>query len=175
MITKWAQNLYRYDCGLFHSLNCLFERKVLNMLFSRITYFGGATFTIAFCLFIILFVESPVKMWGFQSGFALLSSHLVVMLIKKIYPRERPYISIKDAFVDMNPLKDHSFPSGHTTAIFSIITPFIIHLPIASLFLYPIGFAVGASRIVLGLHYPSDVLVGALIGTVFAILFVTII
>lgn len=170
MITKWAHHLYRYDCGLFHSLNCLFERRALNIFFSRITYFGGATFTIAFCLFIILFAESPVKMWGIESGLALLFSHLVVMLIKKIYPRERPYLSIKEAYVDINPLKDHSFPSGHTTAIFSVITPFIIHLPITSLLLYPIGFCVGASRVVLGLHYPSDVLAGALLGSIFAIL-----
>lgn len=95
MITKWAHHLYRYDCGLFHSLNCLFERKALNIFFSRITYFGGATFTITFCLFIILFAESPVKMWGIESGLALLFSHLIVMLIKKFIRENVPISRLK--------------------------------------------------------------------------------
>ena len=62
------------------------------------------------------------------------------------------------------PLKDHSFPSGHTTAIFSVLTPFVFHLPSLALPLLALGSLVALSRIYLGHHYPSDVLVGVLLG-----------
>lgn len=66
------------------------------------------------------------------------------------------------------PLDFYSFPSGHTTAIFSINTVFSIYNPIMTVPLLIIAFVVGLSRLYLGVHYPSDVGVGLLIGILFA-------
>ena len=68
-----------------------------------------------------------------------------------------------------NPLTDHSFPSGHTTAVFSVTVPFMTMEPILLATLLPVALIVGFSRIYLGLHYPSDVLAGATIGTLVAL------
>jgi len=62
------------------------------------------------------------------------------------------------------PLDQFSFPSGHTlhAVIFSMVA--IHYYPMLSVALIPFTILVGLSRPILGLHYPSDVLVGAFIG-----------
>jgi len=142
----------------------LISPKSTKPLLSFSTHLGGAFCTISACLSLLLFGSGSVRTAGIASAIALLVSHLQVMLIKKLYPRKRPYLTLKETQVLQNPLKDHSFPSGHTTAAFSVITPLMIFFPILALLLIPVGISVGLSRIYLGLHYPSDVLAGTALG-----------
>jgi undecaprenyl-diphosphatase len=174
-MAKWVNQLYQFECNLYLLINNRFDQKSLNLFFRQITHFGGATVTISLTILFILCFDFPTKLWGFEMAFSLLTSHLFVVFMKKVYPRTRPYLSVTNARVVEKPLKDHSFPSGHTTAIFSMVTPLIIHLPILSFLLYPLACFVGLSRIFLGLHYPSDVLAGAILGTVFGLLAILII
>lgn len=61
-------------------------------------------------------------------------------------------------------LDEYSFPSGHTlhAVAFSLVIQF--HYPAAGMLVWPFTLLVAASRIVLGLHYPSDVALGAAMG-----------
>lgn len=156
--------MYNFECRIFLGMNSLFHQKALNRYFRSSTHLGGAFCTIFASLLPIVFGEGNIRLAGAASALALLLSHLQVLLIKKLYPRKRPYITLKQAKVLNNPLKDHSFPSGHTTAVFSVITPVIVFFPILALLLIPAGITVGLSRIYLGLHYPSDVLAGMVLG-----------
>jgi undecaprenyl-diphosphatase len=115
------------------------------------------------------------KVAAYSSALSLAISHIPVQLVKKLFPRKRPYLMIEETKVPLNPLKDHSFPSGHTTAIFSVIIPLVLFSPALSFILIPLGLCVGLSRIYLGLHYPSDVMAGGLLGScvgVFCFLFI---
>ena len=89
-----------------------------------------------------------------SSALALGLSHIPVHIVKKMFPRKRPYITLEKTNFHANPLQDHSFPSGHTTAIFSVIIPFIIFIPTLSFILIPLGVCVGISRIYLGSSLP---------------------
>ena len=82
--------------------------------------------------------------------------------------RERPYISHAGILLGTTPLDHYSFPSGHTlyATTFSIIA--VAHLPGLVLVLAPVSVLIAASRVVLGLHYPTDVVAGAIIGTALA-------
>lgn len=161
---KLLRAFYQFERQLFLGINRHFDKKYLNLFFRSITHIGGAVCTIVTVLALILFSSDQIRLAAIASASALAISHLPVFLLKKLFPRKRPYLVLERTKFPSNPLKDHSFPSGHTTAIFSVITPFAIQTPALSIFLVPLGICVGISRIYLGLHYPSDVIAGGLLG-----------
>ena len=93
---------------------------------------------------------------------------LVYKWLKSRTSRPRPY-QVKAAIRrGADPLDNFSFPSGHTlhAASFSILA--IAYFPSAAWLCLPFAALVAASRLVLGLHYPTDVLAGAAIGAALA-------
>lgn len=89
-------------------------------------------------------------------------------LLKRVFVRERPFIT--HAAIDLKgaPLDRYSFPSGHTLHAVSFAWQATAHFPELGWLLVPIAALIAASRVVLGLHYPSDVLAGATIGAALA-------
>lgn len=152
------------ECRLFRLLNIEFHHPSFQWLLGKLTHLGGATATIAITLLVAIFSSDPIRIYAIEAAVALTISHLPVAFFKKRYARERPYLSIPGVMTVDSPLEDHSFPSGHTTAIFSVTMPYMIHMPMSCFILLPLASLIGFSRIYLGLHYPSDVLVGALLG-----------
>jgi undecaprenyl-diphosphatase len=137
--------------------------------FSTITHMGGATFTLLASLLCALLAPGPWATAGWQSLLAVVISHLPVAIVKRKFKRLRPYQSMEGIRTGPKPLEDSSFPSGHTTAVFAWIAPLLLTGTTLSAFLLPvaliIALSVGWSRMHLGLHYPSDVAAGAIIGT----------
>ncbi len=164
-MVKLLSNFYEFECNLFRSVNRHFDRKYVNFFFRNFTHVGGATFTICSLLLLIIFSNHSLKYTAMAAGLSLALSHIPVAIAKKLYPRRRPYLALEAIKVATNPLKDHSFPSGHTTAVFSSTIPFILYMPPLAFVLIPVALSVGVSRIYLGLHYPSDVAVGMVLGT----------
>ncbi|MEX0605399.1 MAG: phosphatase PAP2 family protein [Marinobacter sp.] len=85
-------------------------------------------------------------------------------LLKHKLIRERPFISFPSINCGIPPLDRYSFPSGHTLHAVCFNTVLALMAPTMALALLPFTLSVAASRVVLGLHYPSDVAAGALIG-----------
>ncbi|MBM7096347.1 phosphatase PAP2 family protein [Bacillus sp. H-16] len=170
-MVKSLEWIFSTDRLLFKAINRCKETTPYHMSMGILTHLGGAAITVSIAL-LLLMVSSPEwKAAAVQSALALLISHLVVTVFKKGFKRARPYLVIGDSYVIRNPLQDSSFPSGHTTAIFSLITPYMLYFPGLILILLPLALIVAISRISIGLHYPSDVIAGAALGVGTAFVF----
>ncbi|MBY9080868.1 phosphatase PAP2 family protein [Paenibacillus sp. HN-1] len=150
---------------LFQWINGRLHNRYLNFLLFYLTHLGGATATLGISLLVWAIAPETLKQPAQQALTAIVVSHLPVAVAKKMYPRIRPYLALPGTNTFRNPLKDHSFPSGHTTAVFAATVPYIAAFPPLAFVLLPAAVLVGFSRIYLGLHYPSDVAAGAIIGT----------
>ncbi|WP_166269144.1 phosphatase PAP2 family protein [Marinobacter caseinilyticus] len=89
---------------------------------------------------------------------------LTYKLLKRRLIRERPFISFPSINCGTPPLDRYSFPSGHTLHAVCFNTVLAVLAPTLALVLLPFTLSVAASRVILGLHYPSDVVAGAVIG-----------
>ena len=78
--------------------------------------------------------------------------------------RPRPFELNREIFLGAAPLDQFSFPSGHTLHAFAFSIVVLAYYPALAWLVAPFTLLVAASRLVLGLHYPTDVLAGAMIG-----------
>jgi undecaprenyl-diphosphatase len=89
---------------------------------------------------------------------------VVYKVLKRAFVRERPFITHEAIDLAMPPLDRYSFPSGHTLHAVSFVLQATIHFPQLGWVLIPLALTIAASRVILGLHYPTDVLAGAVLG-----------
>ena len=116
-------------------------------------------------------------LFGFKGYVVAMGMALMAIINAAIYKflksrliRERPYISFGDLSCGTPPLDQYSFPSGHTLHAVSFTVVCVYFFPIFAVLLIPISGLIAVSRVVLGLHYPSDVVIGALIGITISLL-----
>ncbi|NIO22786.1 MAG: phosphatase PAP2 family protein [Candidatus Aenigmarchaeota archaeon] len=92
----------------------------------------------------------------------------IAFSLKYSIPIERPCVPCAEGITECNPycMEDNSFPSGHTAVIFCVVTSVLLVFRKKKLIvLFAVSFLVALSRYFLRVHYPVDILTGAVIGT----------
>ena len=95
---------------------------------------------------------------------------LIYKWLKHRLLRERPFIRHPGITLAMPPLDRYSFPSGHTLHAVAFTWQAVERFPELGWVLIPLATLIAGSRVVLGLHYPSDVLAGGAVGAALALL-----
>jgi undecaprenyl-diphosphatase len=91
------------------------------------------------------------------------TTYTVQRMVKPIFRRRRPFVNREMLVVGIR-TGDASFPSGHTASSFAAATALATFYPNATPLVFTLASLVGASRVHLGHHFPSDVTAGAVIG-----------
>jgi undecaprenyl-diphosphatase len=97
-----------------------------------------------------------------------LTTSLVTTLLKYVVQRDRPPAVVLDPKPLMEIPTTSSFPSGHTSSSFACAYVISRLAPRVAVFAYVLAALIGFSRIYVGVHYPFDVLAGAVLGLVVA-------
>lgn len=140
---------------------------IFSPLVKGITYLGnGGALMITVCF--ILIICPKTRKLGVLSACALAANVLVSnVFMKNLVARTRPYEIIEGLKLIIQKQKDYSFPSGHSSGSFALASVIYIETPrkvgIPAMILATL---ISLSRLYVGVHYPTDVFAGMIIGTV---------
>lgn len=128
----------------------------------------GNTGMLFIVLGLLMLLFKPTRKAGFSALCAMLIGLVVVnFTIKPLVSRPRPWL-VMENFVNLVPEKDpNSFPSGHTNSAFAFALAVCVAAPKRWMKITAVCMAavMGLSRLYVGVHFPSDVLAGAVIGS----------
>jgi undecaprenyl-diphosphatase len=155
--------LRRSDVTVFYALNHRLHCLLMDILMRAITNLGSVGFTLILLGGFFLSSRTLTRDTGVNLAVGLVLSQIIVHTIKRVVNRPRPYRALEDAIAVRPPSCRYSFPSGHTSTAFVVAFVLVASLPVSGAvagLLFSLAFLVGFSRIYLGFHYPTDVLVG---------------
>jgi undecaprenyl-diphosphatase len=165
--------LYSIDLVVFYFFNHTLSSTFLDKLFTTITSvnnwyiayvillgicwkYGGKRGKLAVVVVIIMIIVTD------QTGHRML---------KEFFARQRPCNVLPDVNAPLDCSGTYSFPSNHALNNFAAATLFSLLFPNFRVILFSVASLVAISRVYLGLHYPSDIIGGAILGIIFGYLF----
>lgn len=120
---------------------------------------------------ILLLFGGSRRFSALSAGFvAVGASQVTFFVLKRLFGRERPCATESHCWSLLLPRDRFSFPSGHSITAFAIALSLGLWYPALLVGLMFCALSVAASRVILGLHYLSDVIVGLAIGMVIGVM-----
>ncbi len=165
-----ARSLYQHDADICLACN-LWGRKVrVRPVFTAISRLGDGAFW-----YVLMALAVVADGWdGLAASTHMAATGLTALVLytwlKRYTRRPRPFAEDRRIHALAKPLDQYSFPSGHTLHAVAFTSVALAYYPSLAWLLLPFTVAVAASRVVLGLHYPSDVIAATAIGGVLAAL-----
>lgn len=166
-IASSAELIRRFDRAeerLCVAFNRWADRAAVRVFFSVISRLGDGLFWYVSILALPFTHGASGFVRTVQFAVTGVTGVLLYKWLKRRFVRERPYISHLRIRVGAAPLDRYSFPSGHTLHAVSFAILFSTYFPAIAYIVVPFAALVALSRVVLGLHYPTDVAVGAALG-----------
>jgi undecaprenyl-diphosphatase len=141
------------------------NQKTFDIQVLKVLAHLGDTVVILPPFVVLLFFAEPYRNLGLLVLLNSLLAMIMALLVKKIVRRNRPPISASGFnFKVLHNIDKHSFPSGHAARTFSIGTTCCYFMPVLGITILGLAGLISLSRVVLGLHYLGDIIIGGLIG-----------
>lgn len=156
------------DCLAYLRINALHRMPGVTLAARTLSHSGDGHLYFAIGLLLAWF-GGAVGLDFFIAGLVAFIIELPLYItLKKRFRRHRPFAVVNGANALIVPSDKFSLPSGHTAAAFLMATLILGFFPAFAGIAFAWALLIGMSRIVLGVHYPSDILAGALLGTLCA-------
>lgn len=167
---------------IFYLINNTLSNPIFDIIMPYLSNFGSFSFIAV--LFLVLVILSYRDVFGLGRYFKLIKlcvysliiTTVIVFCLKVGFRQPRPYLVLDHVNVLQSSVDPNSFPSGHTSTTFSIITVLYVKsrqyfrkYNLIKVLIILFAVLVALSRIYVGLHYPFDVFVGGFIGMVVGI------
>ena len=150
---------------------CRLQRRVSMLaLFRAVSRLGDGALWIGLAVALILFGGGDSLPAVLRMSVVGIAAAVVSRSMKALANRQRPFSVDPGISAGGAALDPWSFPSGHTLHAVAFNGVLLVDHPALALTLVPMTLAIALSRVVLGLHYPSDVAAGAAIGGLLAAL-----
>ncbi len=155
---------------LFYRINN-FHFRWLDTIMLPITYCGDGT-----VLAIVTLGLWKLRGWRkfLWLVLILISAGILVQTIKYFFPSPRPVAVFSDIHILGPVLRARSFPSGHTTSTFALVSFLSGEFPQLGTLIWVMAILIGFSRVYVGAHFPADVICGAGLGYLVAKIYIMV-
>ena len=164
------------DFRVYHAVNAfVFHHEWLADGFGGIEATAPLVIGLATAALWLLARPGPQRKWKLASASALGSAAVALLVnqaIAQVWDRPRPYEMHADAHAWVTPSHDPSFPSDHASAAFAIAFAVLMFDRVAGALFVAAAALIGLGRVLVGVHYPGDVLGGAFVGLASAVVVV---
>jgi undecaprenyl-diphosphatase len=160
----YLNRMYQLDTNMCIAVNHTSQYRIIRNGFRVVSRLGDGVFWYSLMILLLITQGASAMTPVLHMALAGLAGTLLYKWLKGKTLRPRPYEVRQDIRLAGKALDKFSFPSGHTlhAVVFSFVA--LSYYPQLSAILIPFVVLVGLSRVVLGLHYPSDVVAGGLLG-----------
>ena len=158
------QRLHNLDLALCMQFNWACSRRGYEYLFAIVSRLGDGIFWYVLMASLLLLQGSAAVPGVSRMAITAIIGLIIYKWLKTKTTRPRPCASNSLIRATVPPLDQYSFPSGHTLHAVGFSVVVLAYFPPLVWLVLPFAVLVALSRMILGLHYPSDVAAGALLG-----------
>ncbi|MGL4761714.1 MAG: phosphatase PAP2 family protein [Sarcina sp.] len=163
--------IQKFDTSIMYEVLNL-HNPILNTImifFTKIGDLGAIWLLIGF----VFFFFKRTRKIGVILYLSQILNIIVVTILKDTIQRPRPFLTLTDLHPLISLPTSYSFPSGHASSAFAGALVIAYMLRKWAVPAYALAITIAFSRVYLGVHYPSDIIVGAVIGTISSIIIIT--
>lgn len=163
---EWLTQLISLDKYYFHLVNGQWTNSYLDMFMPFITSLNNTKYLILSAIVAILLFK---RLYGAKVILGIivavaLSDIIAARVFKPLVERPRPQYSTTNVRLLVPSQSSYSFPSNHAANVFAAATVIGLMIPLVRGIAMVFAFLVAYSRVYVGVHYPGDVIAGALLG-----------
>lgn len=152
-----------FDVLVFNFINHGLSNQACDLAMPIISRLGGGVLYFLLGIFFIFQKKREDKLLGIFLIAGLTISYYIVGFMKVLVARPRPFIALHDTILLGMAEKSFSFPSNHAVTAFMVAFLLADRFKMHAVF-YLLASLVAFSRIYMGVHYPTDVIFGAVLG-----------